>query len=157
DRKKPLVENTERRIRHGLKKYGQDPFYVLNYTPGVSKHITDSLGSITTIDHHGIVVPSFIIKGEHINASDNSYVKNILDPLPTQTTRQTHALVMPWIIEMNSSGEAKPANFPLSTITAGGVNHAMMHVPFIIENKGQSNSRGITDPLNTLTTNINHG
>lgn len=35
---------------------------------------------------------------------------------------------------------------------AGGINHAMIQVPFIIENKGQSNSRSITDPISTLTT-----
>lgn len=152
DRKKPLVANTERRIRHGLKKYGRYPFYVLNYTPGLTNDLTKPFGSITTVDHHALAVP-FTIKGEHISSDDNSYVKSIVDSLSTQTTRQTHGLVIPWIIEMNKTGEAKPAeSSPLSTITAGGINNAMLQVPFIIENKGQSNSRGVNEPMASLTT-----
>ena len=149
ERKKPLSHNTERRIRHGLKKYGKDPFYVSNYTPGITKDLTNPLGTITTSDHHGFLTP-FIVKNAHISASDNAYVKSILDPVLTQTGRQMMGIVFPWIIEMNKTGEAKPAKNPFSTITAGGINHAVLQ--FFVENKGMSNSREATKPISTLTT-----
>lgn len=185
DRKKPLSPNTLRRIKHGLEKYGKEPFQVINFTPGTSKSIFDPIQTCTTIDHNALALPflmneqhstgvdcrvksvtdpfttfatqnhmklvvPFVIKGEH--TLQDGYARSVKEAFQTQTVRQSMALVTPWIIEMNSSGEAKPATYPTSTFTSGGVNHGMLQVPFIVENKGQSNSKSVTDPAGTLTT-----
>jgi DNA (cytosine-5)-methyltransferase 1 len=71
------------------------------------------------------------------------------DPFQTQLTRQSMALVVPWIIEMNITGEMMPANFPASTITAGGINHSIFGD--VINNKGMSNASGIMDKTPTHT------
>jgi DNA (cytosine-5)-methyltransferase 1 len=91
-----------------------------------------------------------VIKGEH--SSLPGYAKQVTDAFMTQTVRQTSALVSPWIIEMNKTGEAKPAENPMSTITAGGINHAVMGVPLVVQNKGQSMSRPSTDAMPSQTT-----
>ena len=62
------------------------------------------------------------------------------------------SLVTPWIIEMNKTGECKPATEPTATVTAGGINHAMLIAPFMVESKGQSNARPVTEPTATSTT-----
>jgi len=155
------------------------PFQVINYSPGYTKDIKDSFASITTQDHHGIVTPfivndqqstgvnfrtksitdhlpvvptahrlklvvPFLIKQEH---SFQMNVRSIELPMATQTTRQSEMLITPYVIEMNRTGECKPIDNPTATITAGGINHALL-----IENKGQSKSKPITDPAGCLTT-----
>ena len=182
DRKKPLSPNTLRRIDYGLKKYGRQPFQVVNYSPGYCRSISDSAGTVTAQDHHGIaspfivkvdksskeylpdeplhtivagglhhgIVSPFVVKLEH---SQQQNVRELTSEFQTQTTRQSMAMITPYIIEMNRTGEAKPAaEHPASTITAGGVNHALLNMPLIVENKGQSNSRPVTDPVGSVTT-----
>lgn len=69
----------------------------------------------------------FIIKNEYTKASDPSYVRSIFDSLLTQSTRQTSGICF----------------------------NPMM--PFIVENKGQSSSRGIERAISTFTTKEYHG
>lgn len=192
DKKKPLSENTMRRIKHGLEKYGQQPLQLINYTPGNSKPLTDPFQTCTTVDHHGLLFPMpFIIKGEHTLA--NGYTRSILETFQTQTVRQSMAVItafivenkgqsnsrsildpastlttlphlgLSWIVEMNRTGEAKPATNPASTITSGGINHAMLQVPylgsfnsFIHYNYGKTTLSHIADGLGTVTTRDRH-
>lgn len=154
DRKKELSLNTIKRIEHGLKKYANHPFQVINYTPGTAKSIEESFSTITTKDHHGLCTP-FIIKGEHTLVDDMS--RSVFDQLQTQCTRQTMSLVTPWIIEMNSSGECKPATDPTSTFTAGGINHGMLvGNSFIDSHYGNITSNHITESIGTCTTKDRH-
>lgn len=115
-------------------------------TTGVNfrvRGVKDVLHTVHTGPRVKIVMP-FLAKLEH-SRQDN--VKPVNEPFATQTTRQSFALVSPYIVEMNRTGEAKPACNPCSTITAGGINHALL-----VENKGQSNSRPITDATGCVTT-----
>jgi DNA (cytosine-5)-methyltransferase 1 len=184
DRKKPLADNTLKRIQYGLDKYGKEPilindqhstgiecrirgmhesiqtvnttphfklfspFQVVNYSPGYSKSIQDPTGTITGGDHHAICTP-FIFKEEHSQNLKNA--KSVDSPFATQTTRQSMAMVVPFIIEMNRSGKAKPASEPTGTITAGGINHAALGVPLMVNNKGKSMSMPSTDAMSSQT------
>lgn len=164
DRKKPLSENTLRRIKHGLEKYGKQWLSVANYTPGYSKPLVETIGTLTTSAQIGFALPMvvntqqqsgidcrvkpvsekldtvttspgfgiampFIIKGEH--TLSEGYVKSLNEPVQTQTVRQSMALVMPALVELNSSGKMKPATSPTSTITAGVINHGVVQAPII--------------------------
>lgn len=113
------------------------------------KSVEDKLPGITTAARLKLVLP-FIIKGEH--AMQDGYVKSLQETIQTQSTRQSMALVTPWIIEMNKTGECKPAKNPASTITSGGINHAMLTAPFLVENKGMSKAKSIMDPAGCATT-----
>lgn len=154
DRKKPLSPNTMSRIQHGLDKYGNDPFQVINYSPGYTKPLSDATGTMTTNDHHAIAMP-FIFKGEH--SKQEGYTRKMTEAVQTQATRQTMGLCVPYIIEMNRTGELKPMNNPTSTITAGGVNHAMAMAPIVVTNKGQSKSNSSISPITTMTGTSCHG
>ena len=145
DRKTPLAENTINRIKWGLDKYKNETFIVNDqHSTGVGfrvKGIKEPLGTLPTVPHFKLVMP-FITLNEHTSVGPQ--VRSVVEAIQTQATRQTMALVhSPWIIEMNSTGEAKPSINPLSTLTAGGINHAALHVPMIIENKGKSNARSV--------------
>jgi DNA (cytosine-5)-methyltransferase 1 len=129
-------------------KYGKE-------ARGVVRPISREGFTHTTIESQAIATP-FVVKGEHTSL-ENGYVKAIGDTFQTQTVRQTMSLINPWIIEMNKTGECKPASEPASTITAGGINHAILGSPLIVENKGQSKSKPVTKPFGVQTSMINHG
>ena len=148
DRPKALSPNTITRAKHGLQKFGSRPFQVINYSPGYTKSMSDSLGTITTQDHHGICNTPFIIKLEHSQRGDNAksvvdadmtqtgrqskmlvnpYTKNAFDALFTQTTCQGSGFVTPPILTI-SRGKSKSANAfgPLNTISAGGIHSGLV-------------------------------
>lgn len=159
DRPKPLSVNTMNRIQWGLDKYGIDPMVIqTRQISGIGSRVKNMLdtpiGTQCTDLSHAMATP-FIIKGEHTSLP--GYAKKATDPFMTQTVRQTAALVSPWIIEMNKTGEAKPATNAMSTITAGGINHAVLGAPMVVQNKGQSKSKRSTDPMPAQTSMINNG
>jgi DNA (cytosine-5)-methyltransferase 1 len=108
----------------------------------------------TTVESQAIATP-IIIKTEQGSQYKNA--KPATGPFLTQTVRQTSALITPWIIEMNKTGECKPASEPTSIVTAGGINHAILGSPLIVENKGQSQSKPASKPFGAQTSMINHG
>ncbi len=184
DRTKPLSPNTMKRIQWGLDKYGSDPLVInTRQVSGldcrVKSTLSHPLGTQVTEVSHGFATP-FVIKTEHTSLP--GYAKQVTDTFMTQTVRQTGALVSPWIIEMNKTGEAKPASSPMSTITAGGINHGILthppvssslrpsvpqslspsvskslSPPLIVQNKGKSLSKQATDPMPAQTSMINNG
>jgi DNA (cytosine-5)-methyltransferase 1 len=89
DRKKPLSKSTIKRINYGFKKYGSQPMLSINYTPGYCKPLLKEAATVTSQDHHGLVVP-FIIKAEHSNQFN---VRSVTESFQTQTTRQSMGLV----------------------------------------------------------------
>lgn len=71
------------------------------------------------------LVTPFIIKGEH--TLQTGYTKRITEPFQTQTVRQSMSVVTPpMVIELNSTGKAKPVTSPASTLTAGGINQGIL-------------------------------
>jgi DNA (cytosine-5)-methyltransferase 1 len=121
DRKNALKPNTIKRIQYGLNKYPKQPFLAINYTPGYTKPLFKETASITTQDHHGLVVP-FIIKAEHGNESN---VRSVMESFQTQTTRQSMGLITndAWNCFIasyyNGSNCTKHITEETGTITAG--------------------------------------
>ncbi|MGZ3999167.1 MAG: DNA cytosine methyltransferase, partial [Mucilaginibacter sp.] len=196
DRKKDLAPKTIARIDYGLKKYGNQPLMITSrYTTGIDyrvKPVTEAMPTQPGDASHTILTP-FVIKSEHSQGEASGKVRNAdrelqtqttrqsmavvtpfiihsaysdqargtekpaTDPLFTQTTLQSQSLVTPFVMEMNSTGECKPASEPTATITAGGINHALVAAPLIIENKNNSKARHIDEPLGCATTKSHHG
>lgn len=102
-RKKALSENTLKRVYEGLIKHvanGDTEFLSLYYS-GVGKSVsTDSPArSITTIDHHAIVQPNFLLS--YLNNTS----KSIDNPARTITAgRVNEAIIRPvWVMKYNST------------------------------------------------------
>jgi len=125
DRKKPLKSKTMDRIRIGLERYGRQDLIVANYTPGFTRPACEApLGTVTTTDHHALVVQVTYGGGER--------VRHISQPMPTQTTRQDTGLVMPYY----TNGIAHSVSDPLQTITTVDRHALIAPVAVAVEDCG---------------------
>lgn len=158
ERKKPLSPNTERRIRHGLEKYKNEPFQVINYSPGYSRPIDDPFYTITTNDHHAIAVPPPFIINDQQSTGIGFRVKNAEnEPFQTISTQPHMKLVMPFIakLEHSSSMNVRPITDLFATQTTR--QSMCLIVPKQIILKKNSNSKGMDEALTTQTQMMNHG
>ncbi len=125
DRERPLREKTMRRIAYGLEKFARQPF-----TVQVNKS-TDRVRSLL--------------------AHEQGYVYHTgNDPLPTQTTRDDVALILPFIAELHGYSTARSVQEALATVCAGGQHHGLVVPPFILDHLGEYRPREITRPLSTV-------
>lgn len=122
DRKRPLAENTMKRIARGIQKFVLDnpePFIVVNTTGNPAQTVNKPLKTVTTGNHHYLVQP-FIT--EHANASNQRNMP-IDEPLRTQcaAVKGGHfAMVAPFITKFRNGSTGFPLAEPMHTICAGG-------------------------------------
>lgn len=150
DRKKPLAENTLRRVARGVFRYVIDnpkPFIVPGYQVthlGFDDGTVDGPAFVIPLTHqgdsrvHGIDEPLRTITGAHrgelalvnpflarVTQSSNHRPIDMQGPLPTITTAKGGeiALIAPHLMTMrNSQKPFNGADEPLHTITAGGAH-----------------------------------
>lgn len=128
DRARPLAPATVRRIEAGLAKFGpaaivQAAGHTFERRPGVRTwSVYSPLPTQTTTAGHALVIET-MFSGERRPRSAN-------EPWPTQTGRQTLALVNPFIAELRGGGSgARSAADPLATVTASGNHHGLVVGP----------------------------
>lgn len=156
DRKRPLNENTMKRIQYGLEKYGKQSLYVSNYSPGFCKPLDQPFGSVTTQDHHSIVHP-FIINDQQTTGI-SFRVKGINENLPTIATNHELKLVMPFILKEEHTKHIDYSRGICDPMMTQATRQSMALVtPFMVEMKKTSNARSISDPLSTMTSVGYHG
>ncbi len=97
-RKKPLSENTEKRILAGLEKYiakGDDAFmkkYFSGRPKGKVTSVDEPAGTITTVGNQAIVqVTPFTM--QYNSGNDKNRVKSVDESIGTITTGNSHAIV----------------------------------------------------------------
>lgn len=78
-------------------------------------------------------------------------------PMPTQTTRQTLALLQPFIAEMRQHSNGRALSEALATIVSSARHHALVTPPFLTSQHqnpdGTANRvRGIDEPMPVITT-----
>ncbi|MEI7727669.1 MAG: DNA cytosine methyltransferase, partial [Bacteroidota bacterium] len=188
DRKKPLSENTVKRIEYGLKKYGKQSLYVANYTPGYCKPVTSEFATMTGNDHHSLVHPfvinnqqqtgigfrvrgvnemlptiatghqlnlvtPFILKEEHSKVDDMT--RSVFNSMQTQVTRQSMALVTPFMVEFTTQGTAKGLDGALPTVCTKdkvGLITLQNWQSFLSYFYGQNQASGMDEPTGTVST-----
>ncbi|MEW2000810.1 hypothetical protein ACFWFH_34255 [Streptomyces coelicoflavus] len=72
------------------------------------------------------------------------------------------AVIEPYMIELHGGGSShRPAKAPLSTLTAGGINHGVVYADpaahDLLPYYGNSSAQPVTAPMPTLTTRDRHG
>jgi DNA (cytosine-5)-methyltransferase 1 len=127
DRSRPLKDRTLERIRFGLEKYGNRPLMVrTNMTSGLE-----------------------------------SRVRGMNEPHMTQTASWLDAYVAPFIVGCANTGSDGPARVrgldqSLTTVHAGGNNHALVGRPFLVEtaqtNDGARRVRGLDEWFGAIGT-----
>lgn len=160
ERKRPLVENTMRRIAEGIRRYvieAADPFIVTcNHAGGFrGQGMGEPFKTVTASrDAHGLVVPKlspFIT--EHANASGQRNF-NAAEPLRTQcaNVKGGHfALVAPHIQRQFGQGVGQGGAEPVGTITAGGMGKTALVAAFMAQHNTGVVGHGAAEPVSTIT------
>ena len=129
ERKKPLAENTMRRIARGIQKFvidNPEPFIVtVNHSgEGFRGQSTDEpLGTITAKNGYGVVTPTIMCN------NTNNVGASVETPLPTVTTGNRNYLVAPSIVPIGygeREGQAPRVNKvdePLGTVVTSGKHY----------------------------------
>lgn len=151
NRKKPLAQNTLRRIMVGLRKYNGLDFQMdmLGNDKGDGSRVRP-LSAPLPPQHAGgnrsAVVRPFIVKLRH-----NENAEDVDAPLSTVTTSGAHhMLCQPLIIDHMRNGKAKPTTEPLGTQHCK--DRFSMITPYLITEQANNAPRGIDKPLRAQTT-----
>ena len=106
----------------------------------------------TTRNETGLVTAGFILDNQFSNRG-----VRVSDPLPTQTTATTKALitpdVLPFAVELRGGGsDARTMGEPLATVTANGNHHALLMRNNTSRGSGAEMSTPVTEWMRTITT-----
>ncbi|AEV34186.1 site-specific DNA methylase [Owenweeksia hongkongensis DSM 17368] len=152
-RKKPLVENTLKRIYAGLVKYvaGGDESFLAQYNGGGHDQRVYGedrpLTSISTNNRHALVQPDFLIDYQY-----NSSARTLENPAPTILTKDHHALVQPeFLYRYHGNGpNLLSPDAPCTTVTT---KDRVAAVWVDKQYSGELNHQSVQSPAGTLTTN----
>ena len=167
ERKKPLAENTMRRIARGIQKFvidNPEPFIVtVNHSgEGFRGQSTDEpLGTITAKNGYGVVTPTImcnntvaptLIQYHSETAKDEVRGQELTEPLMTQDTSNRYALSVAHIMKnygggYNGAGSA--ADAPLDTVTAK--DHNSLVTAHIMTMRNNMDGQPIDEPLTTIS------
>jgi len=159
-RKKPLAENTMKRIARGLQKFvidNPEPFIVpIGYgeregqKPRVND-IKDPLGTIVSSGKHYICTP-YMIQYHSETSSDYVRGQELVEPIMTIDGSPRYGLVSAFVSKYFSggyTGAGSDLEEPLPTVTA--IDHNALCTAHIIKMKGQNNGQDAKKPLQTIT------
>ncbi len=155
-RKKPLAENTMRRIARGLDKFtikGASPFIMANNTGNIGKSVCEPIPTVTTGNRNFLTMP-------HISKFYGGITgSSITDPLSTVTAIDHNALTAAQLIQYHSeqSGSevrGQSLNDPIMTVDASP-RYALTAASLtqFHSETGKSTVRGqsLNEPLCTIT------
>jgi DNA (cytosine-5)-methyltransferase 1 len=162
-RKKPLVENTMKRIAKGLKQFviENDAPFIAPQTcvvPFITEHANASSQRNMPADEplrticaqvkggHFALVTAFIAR--HFTDAPSASMSR---PLPTITTVDHNALVTSHMVKFRGDNSGHPTDEPLHTISSGG-NHLGEVRAFLLKYYGESYGEPLDTPLGTVTT-----
>ncbi|UQW98161.1 DNA cytosine methyltransferase [Rummeliibacillus sp. G93] len=157
DRKRPLAENTMRRIARGIERFvvnNPSPFIVRIGQTGfggdrLQYQINKPLTTITTKAEHCLVTPTLLV-----NTTGHTGSK-LDEPIKTITTGGHHAIVTPFLAtyytETTKNGvRGQTLKEPIATIPTA--NRFGLVNAFLTKYYGSDTGQQIDEPLHTITT-----
>lgn len=157
DRKKALSPNTIKRIEYGLKKYGNQPLQVLNYTPGYTKTTDDAFATMRAGDSTGILTP-FIVNDLHSSGIDFR-VRGSNEQIPSiQTAHQLKLISHPLILKVENGSNVESARSSMEDMQTQLCRQtaALLMPPFIGCSAHGGSIQNTKEPLGTMTTHQNY-
>lgn len=155
-RKKPLAENTIRRIESGIRKYwGEwaEPFLViLRWTKDSQcrasvRRLNEPLPPVSAGGVHAGIVEPFLVR---YNGGDDRH-HSINEPVPVLDCSNRYGMVEPLFIPQQSAGTVKPVSNPLPTVAAAGAISIVE--PFMVKYYGSEHgAESLKDPIDTICT-----
>lgn len=133
------------------------PFQVVLRNNQHSASAGDPVGTICASGaHHGLALPFVVpFRGERDGQSPRTH--DPTEPLPTITTEPGAGVALPFLADVNHSGD-ESRTVPL-TNTLGSVtthNGKAIVVPWIAHYYGTDNQSPVTEPVDTITTKARH-
>lgn len=158
ERKKPLAENTMRRIARGIQKFvidNPEPFIVpIGYgerkgqAPRVNS-IEQPLSTIVSSCKQYLVVPS-LIQYHSETAKNEVRGQSVTEPIMTVDSSPRYALVSAFISKFYKTGIGQSMNEPLHTVTTSPGHFAEVQA-FLIKYYGGDIGQDLKSPLHTVT------
>lgn len=152
NRKRPLAQNTLRRIWAGLMKYGGKAFVIGQQSGAAPRAIDQPIPTIAGAGAISLIEP-FLVPYHGENGKQKPRSHSVDKPLPT-----VHAggigfgLVEPFIMPVNhgkNDMRSYSLNAPMPTITS--VDAWSLVEPFLVEYYGTGETSSIDEPIKTLT------
>ena len=149
DRTRPLREKTIQRIQAGLDRFGAQPMVHPMKEGRDLRPVTEPLTTlVASASQHALITPPpFIIDMQY--GDNRTY--GIDAPLPTQTTRHSQALVMPFLTSYYGSGQNSSCDGPMPTVTTKD-RHALVVPPFIVNMQAHNGATAMHEPIRTILT-----
>jgi DNA (cytosine-5)-methyltransferase 1 len=161
-RKKPLADNTLRRIAAGARKFWGvelEPF-LLNLRGTEVSHIASSAASldapVRTVSaggtHVGVVQP-FLVPFYGERAGQNPRTHSLDAPLPTVVTEPKFGIATPFLLGQQSGAEGRPVSQPSPTIaTSGAISLIEAFLVAFYSSGSGLEPQSLDRPLPTVTT-----
>lgn len=154
ERKKPLAENTLKRIAKGLQKFvidNPEPFILRYKFDNNPESVSKPLSTITAVNSHYVAMPYIMC-----NNAEN-IGRDITDPVPTITTGNRNFLAAPTLIQYHTEQSdrehrGQDVEVPLQTVDAA--NRYGLATAFISKYYGdgeQGTGSKADTPLGTIT------
>ena len=154
ERKKPLAENTMRRIARGIQKFvidNPEPFIVNYKFNNEPKGTDEPLSTVTAVNNHYLVAPALI--QYHSETSKDEVRGQELDkPLMTVDTAPRYALSVAHIMKNYGGGykgAGSAADAPLGTVT--GIDHNSLVTAHIMTMRKNMDGQPVDEPLSTVS------
>jgi DNA (cytosine-5)-methyltransferase 1 len=171
ERKRPLAENTLRRIARGIQRYvleNPEPFIVSYYGPKAGEKfrgqgVREPLRTQTTENRFGLVTPVLVGAG---GPSYSGKPRPVDRPVGTLLGENHTALVAPVIVGCGGKTglatshlvklrgtckDGQPATEPMPTVTAGGLHIGEVRA-FLMKYYSSDQDPNLREPLHTITT-----
>lgn len=167
-RKRPLSENTLKRIEAGLRKFGgaaAEPFLLLlRGTEGAqiqnsARSAGEPVPALTTSGGHVALCEPFLTTLNFTKSRDHDdrYSRSPDEPLPTVTSQGNRfGIVAPFVMRASNSGDhncrVRSPEEPLGTVHAGGGSFGLVE-PMLVSAGGPNvDARPVSQPANTVLT-----
>lgn len=163
ERKKPLAENTLKRIAKGLQKfvmYNPEPFIIQVNHAGDNfrgQSIHDPMPTITQKHGFGVISPYIMQIGQTGFTSDRN--RSLAEPLSTIVTKNEHCLIAPYMIQYHSETtktgvRGQQIADPIQTIDTS--NRYGLVMAFLKKFYKTGTGQGLAEPIHTITTSPGH-
>lgn len=154
ERKKPLAENTMRRIARGIQKFvidNPEPFIVNYKFNNEPKGTDEPLSTVTAVNNHYLVAPT-LIQYHSETSKDEVRGQELGEPLMTVDAAPRYALSVAHIMKNYGGGykgAGSAADAPLGTVT--GIDHNSLVTAHIMTMRNNMDGQPIDEPLTTIS------
>lgn len=159
NRKKPLVENTLKRIYAGLVKFvanGDDTFIKKYFSGRPAGKVISSegpAGTITTFGSQAIVKAHFLLKYNSVNGKTGKHIPpDINDPCPTVAAQNRLGKASATFLQSHyGNGNAHSSDEPCPTVSTKD-RFGKVDPQFLVDYQYKSPAHSIDDPAPTIVT-----